>query len=67
VDETTVKRLLCCGVRRTGEVMGHVLSVLVEDMSRNNFFFAGSNIMYLRFISICDPFTDSPSYFKECL
>jgi hypothetical protein len=39
VAETTVKRLLCRGFRRTGKAMGTGLSVLVEDMSRNKYFF----------------------------
>jgi hypothetical protein len=36
--ETTVKRLLCCRFRRTGKARGQVLSMLVEDMSRNKCF-----------------------------
>jgi hypothetical protein len=38
MPETTVKRLLYCGFRRTGKAMGHV-SMLKEDMSRNKSFF----------------------------
>jgi hypothetical protein len=34
--------------------------MLVEDMSRNKCFYEISYV--LRFISICDLFTDSPSY-----
>jgi hypothetical protein len=49
VSETTVKRPLCCGFRRTGKVMGRV-SMLVGDMSRNKcFFFPGSNITCFTF------------------
>jgi hypothetical protein len=33
VAETTVKRIVCCGFRRTGKAKG------VEDMSRNKCFF----------------------------
>jgi hypothetical protein len=36
VAETTVKRLLCFGLRRTGKAMG---SMLVEDMSRSKCYF----------------------------
>jgi hypothetical protein len=43
VADTGVKRLLCCGFRRTGTSV----SMLVEDMSRNKcFFIAGSDIMF---------------------
>jgi hypothetical protein len=38
VDETTIKRLLCCGFLRIGKAMRRV-SMLVEDMSRNKCFF----------------------------
>jgi hypothetical protein len=37
VAETTGKRLLCCGFRRSGKTMGHV-SMFMEDMSRNKCF-----------------------------
>jgi hypothetical protein len=43
VGETTVKRLLCCGFRRTGKAM------LVKDISRNNFFSPDSNIACFAF------------------
>jgi hypothetical protein len=50
VAETAVKRL-----------PEHV-AMLVEDMSRNKcFFFPASNIHVVRFIFICDLFTDFPS------
>jgi hypothetical protein len=39
----------------------------VEDMSRNKCFFPGSTITCFIFISICDIFTDSPSYLKSAL
>jgi hypothetical protein len=59
VAETTAKRLLGCGFRRTGTGV----SVLVEDMSRNKCFLFQVRISHdLRFISICDVFTDSPLY-----
>jgi hypothetical protein len=56
VAETTVKRLLCCGFRSTGTSV----SMLVEDMSRNGCFVQVRISHVLRFISICDVFTDSP-------
>jgi hypothetical protein len=55
-----VRRLTCCGFRRTGKAMGQVLSGLVGDMARNKCFPSGPNI--LRFISVCDLFTDSALY-----
>jgi hypothetical protein len=39
------------------------VSILVEDMSRNNFFFFQIRISHvLHFMFICDLFTDFPSY-----
>jgi hypothetical protein len=57
------QRLLCCGFWCTGKAIGQSVSMLVEDMSRNKrfFFFHVCISHFLRFISICDPFTDSPS------
>jgi hypothetical protein len=50
VAETTVKRFLCCGFRRTGKASRQVL---VEDMPRNECFFFQIQILHvLRFISI---------------
>jgi hypothetical protein len=48
VAETTVKRFLFCGFRRTGKAMEKVLSMLVKDMSRNICFFF-SMFEYLMF------------------
>jgi hypothetical protein len=42
----------------TGKAMGQVL---VKNMSRNKWFFQFRISRVLRFISICDLFTDSPS------
>jgi hypothetical protein len=36
--------------------------MLAEGMPKNECFFLGSNITCLRFVSICDLFTDSLSY-----
>jgi hypothetical protein len=44
---------------------GSSASVLVEDMSRNKCFFQVGISHVLRFISICDLFTDSPLYFTR--
>jgi hypothetical protein len=57
VAETTVERLLCFRFRRNGKAMGEV-----GDMSRNESFPQVRISHVLRFISICDLFTDSPSY-----
>jgi hypothetical protein len=59
VAETTVKTLPCCGFRHTGKAM------LVKDMSRNSFSFQVRMSHVLRFISMCDLFTDSPSYVDD--
>jgi hypothetical protein len=60
VAVTTVKRLHCWGFRRTGR-NGTSVSVLVEDMPRIfSFMFRISHV--LRSISVCDLFTDSPSF-----
>jgi hypothetical protein len=63
VAETTIKRLIYCGFWRTGKAMGQVL---VVDMSRNRCFFQVRISQVLRFISICDLFSDSLilHYFK---
>jgi hypothetical protein len=65
VAEIKVKRLQCCGFRRTGKAMGQVYQ-LVEDMSRNKCFF-GSNVNFLSFIAIFDPLPTLPlmSMFRE--
>jgi hypothetical protein len=49
VAETTVKGLLFCGFRRTGKAMKQMLSMFVENMSRNKCFFPGSNITCFTF------------------
>jgi hypothetical protein len=58
VAETRVKRLLCCGFRRDGTSV----SMLVQGMSRNKCFSQVQISHVLRFTSICDLLTDSPSY-----
>jgi hypothetical protein len=62
VVERTVKRLLRCGFWCTGKVIDTSVSMLVEDTSRNKRFSQVRISNILRFISICDLFTDSPSY-----
>jgi hypothetical protein len=62
VAEIIVKRLLCCGFRRSGKAKGTSVSMLVEHMLRNKCFFQVRIYPVLRFISVSDPFTDSPSY-----
>jgi hypothetical protein len=43
------------------------VSMLMEDMSRNKCFFQGRISHGLRSVSICDLFTDSPSYIHTCI
>jgi hypothetical protein len=43
VAETTVKRLLCCGFRRTGKATGQVYQCLWRICREINVFFPGSN------------------------
>jgi hypothetical protein len=61
VAETTVKRLLCCGFRRTNKAMGHMYQSWWR-ICREIHFFRVRISHVLRFISICDLFTDSPFY-----
>jgi hypothetical protein len=44
---------------------GTSVLMLVEDLSRNKCFFQDQISHVLRFISICDLFTDSPSHEKR--
>jgi hypothetical protein len=63
VAETTDKRLLCFGFRRTGKTMGQVYQCWLRICREINVSFQVRIPYVLRFISICDLFTDSPSYF----
>jgi hypothetical protein len=60
--ETIVKRLLCYRFWHTG---GTSVSMLVEDLLRNKRFFQVWISHVLRFISVCDLFTDSASCFHS--
>jgi hypothetical protein len=61
VAETTVKKTSVLRVSTHWYV-----SELVEDMSRNKSSSPGPNITCFTFyISICDLFTDAPSYFTD--
>jgi hypothetical protein len=61
------KRLLHCGFRRTGKAMGQVCQCWWRIFREINVFSPPSSNV-LRFISICDLFTDSPSYYpSNCL
>jgi hypothetical protein len=62
VADTTVKRLLCCGFRRTGKVMGQVYQCWWRLCREINVFSQVWILHVLRFISICDLFTDPLSY-----
>jgi hypothetical protein len=62
VAERTVKRLLICWFRLTGKAMGQVYQCWWRICREINVFFSVLDIIYLRFISIYDLFTDSPSY-----
>jgi hypothetical protein len=61
VAEKTVKRLLCCGFRRTGKAMGQVHERWWRIRREINVFPQIRISHVLRFISIGDLFTDSPS------
>jgi hypothetical protein len=61
-SETTVERLLCCGFRRTGKAMGQVYPCWWRICQQINVFSQVRISHVLRFTSICDLFTDSPSY-----
>jgi hypothetical protein len=63
VAETAARRLLCCGFRRPGKAMGQVYPCWWRGyVEKLVFIFFQVQISHiLRFISICDPFTDSPS------
>jgi hypothetical protein len=61
VAEITVKRLLCCGFRRTGKAMRQVCQCWRRICREINVFHI-FEYHVLCFISICDLFTDSPSY-----
>jgi hypothetical protein len=59
--ETTAKRLLCCGFRRNAKAMGQVFQCWWRICRKINVFFQVRISHVLRFISICELFTDSPS------
>jgi hypothetical protein len=48
VTQTTVKRLPCCGFRRTGKVMGEVYQYWWR-IGREKMFFPGAKIIYFQF------------------
>jgi hypothetical protein len=62
VAETKVKRLLCCRFRRIDKVMEQVYQCWWGICREINIFFQVRILHVLRFISIRDLFTDSPSY-----
>jgi hypothetical protein len=61
VAETTVKILLSCRFRSNKKSV----PMLMEGMSRNERFFQVRISSVLRFISFCELFTDSPSYYCD--
>jgi hypothetical protein len=62
VAETTVKRLLCCGFRRSDKAIGQVYQCWWRICREINVFLFQVRISHvLRFISMCVLFTDSPS------
>jgi hypothetical protein len=63
VAETTAKRLLCCGFLRTGKAIGQVYQCWWRICREINVLLQFRISRVLRFMSICDLFTDSPSYF----
>jgi hypothetical protein len=63
VVETTVKRLLYSGFRRTGKAMGQEYRCWWRKCREINVLFFQVRLSYvLRFISICDLLNDSLSY-----
>jgi hypothetical protein len=63
VAETTVKKkLICWGFRRTDKTMGQVYQCWLRICGEVNVFSQVRISHVLRFISIYDLFTDSPSY-----
>jgi hypothetical protein len=50
VTERTVKRLLCCGFRRTGKAMGQVYQCWWRKCREIKFFLPGSNISCSTFL-----------------
>jgi hypothetical protein len=66
VAETTVKRHLCCGFRRTGKAMGQVYQCWWRICREINAFFFQVRISHvLRFMSIFYPLTDSLAYISQ--
>jgi hypothetical protein len=61
VAETTVKRRLCCGFRRTGKAMGQVYRCWWRICQEINVFSQVRISHVLRIILICNLLTDSPS------
>jgi hypothetical protein len=65
VAETTVKELLCYGFRSTGKAMGQVYEYWWRIRREINVFPNIRISHVLRFICICDPFTDSPLHLNK--
>jgi hypothetical protein len=63
VAETTVKKILCCGFRRSGKAMTQVCQRWWRICRETNIFFQVRISHVLLFISICDVFTNCPSYY----
>jgi hypothetical protein len=64
VAEITVKRLVGCGFRRTGKAMGQLYQCRRRICREINVPFSRFeyHMLYVS-MSICDLFTDSPTYF----
>jgi hypothetical protein len=62
VAETAVKRIECCGFRRTCKAMGQMYQCRWRMRREINVFFQVRISQVLRFISICGLFIDFPSY-----
>jgi hypothetical protein len=58
-------RPLCCGFRRTGKAMGQAYQCWWRICQEINVFPQVRVSYLLRFMAICDLFTDSPSYYTE--
>jgi hypothetical protein len=65
--DNSQKTSMCCGFRRTGKAMGQVYQCWWKICREINAFSRFEYHMLLLFISICDIFTDSPSYNSQAV
>jgi hypothetical protein len=63
VAETTVGKLTRCGFRRNDKAIGQMYQYWLRICREINIFFQFRISHVLRFISVCDLFTDTSSYY----